>query len=178
MYWNCLLVAFLVVFMNLTVKKVKYIRNAIQKMFHKLSIHSPFCILPRAVLNDDKSFVLNIHSHFTSIFVHMLVWPDSSLLLLSIFPSRSVFVLFYFIIFPILAAIMFKLCVFSTVLIVAVFGLEEEDYTVETYPNPRRGGWKECGLKSAGNVCDPYQVRWSFVGQAEVGAKLERVDYQ
>ncbi|CAI2358060.1 unnamed protein product [Caenorhabditis sp. 36 PRJEB53466] len=32
------------------------------------------------------------------------------------------------------------------------------DFTVDTYPNPRRGGFKECGLRSAGSVCDPYET--------------------
>ncbi|CAA19444.1 TPM domain-containing protein [Caenorhabditis elegans] len=34
----------------------------------------------------------------------------------------------------------------------------ESDYTVETYPNPKRGGYKECGLRSSGLVCDPYET--------------------
>ncbi|UMM44071.1 hypothetical protein L5515_019328 [Caenorhabditis briggsae] len=34
----------------------------------------------------------------------------------------------------------------------------EEDYTIDNYPNPKRGGFRECGLLSAGLVCDPYET--------------------
>ncbi|CAI5455617.1 unnamed protein product [Caenorhabditis angaria] len=33
------------------------------------------------------------------------------------------------------------------------------DYTVETYPNPKKAsGFKECGMRSASSVCDPYET--------------------
>uniref|UniRef100_A0A1I7V3L9 TPM_phosphatase domain-containing protein n=1 Tax=Caenorhabditis tropicalis TaxID=1561998 RepID=A0A1I7V3L9_9PELO len=47
--------------------------------------------------------------------------------------------------------------ILSTILMLTV-SCAEEDYTANNYPNPKRGSFKECGLRSAGLVCDPYET--------------------
>ncbi|CAL2051812.1 unnamed protein product [Caenorhabditis brenneri] len=50
----------------------------------------------------------------------------------------------------------------TTAILLSVFTVlvscADEDYTIESYPNPKRGSYKECGLRSAGLVCDPYET--------------------
>ncbi|CAB3400757.1 unnamed protein product [Caenorhabditis bovis] len=42
------------------------------------------------------------------------------------------------------------------VFIIAVYA--QAEYTPDNYPNPRRGGFKECKMRSASNVCDPEET--------------------
>ncbi|EFO99494.1 hypothetical protein CRE_22415 [Caenorhabditis remanei] len=50
----------------------------------------------------------------------------------------------------------------TSALLLSVFTISalgaDEDYTVDTYPNPKKGSYKECNLRSAGLVCDPYET--------------------
>uniref|UniRef100_A0A8R1DVR2 TPM domain-containing protein n=1 Tax=Caenorhabditis japonica TaxID=281687 RepID=A0A8R1DVR2_CAEJA len=51
---------------------------------------------------------------------------------------------------------------YAIILSLAHLASAEEDYTIENYPNPKRGGFKECNLRSAGSVCDPYEASQQF----------------
>ncbi|VDM69412.1 unnamed protein product [Strongylus vulgaris] len=34
----------------------------------------------------------------------------------------------------------------------------QQQWSPEDYPNPRKGGYKQCNMRSSSNVCDPDEV--------------------
>ncbi|CAI4222333.1 unnamed protein product [Auanema sp. JU1783] len=46
------------------------------------------------------------------------------------------------------------LSVFCFILVVSC----EDEWTPDTYPNPRSGGFRQCSMRSVSNICDPNQI--------------------